>query len=71
MKEDRSVNTTSVEDELNSIFNSLGYSYNIPVELVTKTSTYHTSLVAKTKENVLTIDNQTIPIRDIVRITRT
>ena len=71
MKEDRSVNTTSVEDELNSIFNSLGYSYNIPVEFVTKTSTYHTSLVAKTKENVLTIDNQTIPIRDIVRITRT
>ena len=71
MKEDRSVNTTSVENELNSIFNSLGYSYNIPVELVTKTSTYHTSLVAKTKENVLTIDNQTIPIRDIVRITRT
>ena len=71
MKENRSVNTTSVEDELNSIFNSLGYSYNIPVELVTKTSTYHTSLVAKTKENVLTIDNQTISIRDIVRITRT
>lgn len=68
--EDRTSQTTSIEDELDSIFHTLGYSYNIPVEIKTITNTYHTSLVAKTKENVLTIDNQIIPIKDIVQITR-
>lgn len=66
----RSTNKTSIEEELESIFNTLGYSYNIPVEIKTITEVYHTSLVSKTKENVLTIDNQIIPIKEIIQITR-
>ncbi len=68
--EERTSQTPAIEEELDSIFHTLGYSYNIPVEIKTITNTYHTSLVAKTKENVLTIDNQIIPIKDIVQITR-
>lgn len=66
----RSVNHTSVEEELDNIFHGLGYSYNIPVELVTTKETYHTSLVTKTKEHVVTIDNIIIPISEIISITK-
>lgn len=61
---------SSVEEQLESIFHTLGYSYNIPVEIKTKDNTYHTSLVTRTKENVLTIDNQIIAIKDIIQIMR-
>lgn len=71
MKEEiRSNNQDSIKDQIEEIFNTLGYSYNIPVEIVTKEKTYKTSLVAKTKENVLTIDNQVIPISSIIQINR-
>ncbi len=71
MKEDVRQNLpNSIEEELDNIFHSLGYSYNIPVEIITRTNTYHTSLVARTKENVLTIDNITIPLKDIIQISR-
>lgn len=66
----RKSSNASVEEELDSIFHGLGYSYNIPVELVTTKKTYHTSLVTKTKENVVTIDNIIIPISDIISITK-
>lgn len=67
---EQEIKKSSIEDELESIFNTLGYSYNIPVEVKTKENVYHTSLVTKTKDNVLTIDNQIIPIKDILQITR-
>ncbi len=72
MKEEdaRIASPTTIEEELDSIFHTLGYSYNIPVEIMTRKETYHTSLVARTKENVLTIDNKTIPISDIIKITK-
>ena len=66
----RKASNTSVEEELDNIFHGLGYSYNIPVELVTTKKTYHTSLVTKTKENVVTIDNIIIPISEIISITK-
>ena len=69
-KDSRELNNNSVEDELDSIFHSLGYSYNIPVELVTTKGIYYTSLVTKTKENVVTIDNQIIPISEIRQVIR-
>lgn len=63
-------NNNKVEDELTHIFETLGYSYNIPVKIITKDKVYHTSLVTKTKENVLTIDNEIIAIKDIIDIIR-
>lgn len=63
----KSSNTT-VEDQLNTIFNGIGYSYNIPVIIKTSNKVYETSLVAKTKNNVVTLDNEVIPISDILDI---
>lgn len=60
----------SIEEEINNIFSGIGYSYNIPVEIVTNKKVYNTSLVAKTRENVVTLDNEIIAIGDIKIIKR-
>ena len=60
----------SIQEEINNIFSGIGYSYNIPVEIVTNKKVYNTSLVAKTRENVVTLDNEIIAIGDIKSIKR-
>ncbi len=60
--------TQSIEDKIASIFNGMGYSYNIPVTIKTKDREYQTSLVAKTKTNLITLDNDTIKIDDIISL---
>lgn len=67
-EEVRNNSKTDILQELDSIFNSLGYSYNIPIIIETKNDKIHTSLVTKSKNYVITIDNQTIPISDIINI---
>lgn len=53
---------------LDEVFSGLGYPYNILLEIKTKKETYITSLIAKTKNNVVTIDNEIIPISEIISI---
>ncbi|MDD5887870.1 MAG: hypothetical protein PUC82_00015 [bacterium] len=58
----------TITDTLDEIFSGLGYSYNIPVIIKTKTKTYDTSLITKSRINIITIDNEVIPISDIISI---
>lgn len=60
--------TNDIEDTLGTIFNGMGYAYNIPVTITTKYKTYNTSLITKTKNNVVTLDNDIIPLVDIIDI---
>lgn len=53
---------------LDEVFSGLGYSYNIPLIIKTKEKEYKTSLIAKTKKNIVTIDNEVIPINEIISI---
>lgn len=53
---------------IDEIFSGLGYPYNIPLIITTNTKKYTTSLIAKTKKNLITIDNELIPISEIVSI---
>ena len=48
------------------MFSGYGYAYNIPVTIKTSTQTYETSLIAKTSNNIITLDNNIIPISDII-----
>lgn len=57
-----------IKDILDDVFNGIGYSYNIPLIINTYNKTYQTSLVAKTKENIVTLDNEIIAIKDIISI---
>lgn len=58
----------NIEEILSKIFNGIGYSYNIPLLIETKNKKYETSLITKTKNNVVTLDNDIIPINEIVNI---
>ena len=58
----------TITDTIEEIFNGIGYSYNIPVTIMTKEKTYKTTLVSKTKNNIVTIDNEVIPIEDILNL---
>ena len=62
-------NLKEITNILDKIFNGLGYSYNIPLEIKTSDKIYNTSLIAKTNNNVITIDNEIIPINNIIDIT--
>lgn len=53
---------------LDEVFSGLGYSYNIPLIIKTIEKEYKTSLIAKTKKNIVTIDNEVIPINEIISI---
>ena len=61
-------NTLSYQEILDQIFNGLGHPYNQKVFIKTKDKTYETYLVSKTKQNLLTLDNEVIPIEDILYI---
>ena len=62
-----------VMEELNSIFNDLNtqnINNNIKVFIKTKKKSYETSIIIKTKKDIITIDDERIPIEDIVYIKR-
>lgn len=65
---DSSMNT-SVKEQLDIIFSGMGYSYNIPITIKTDKKIYNTSLIAKTKKYVVTLDNDVIQIDNIKSIT--
>ena len=71
-KEDRSIRQTikqkktyTVEQKIANIFNSPNYIYKIDVVIVTDTETKNKRIVGKTKTNLITIENEYIPISTI------
>ena len=67
-KEETTNNTPNITEILDEVFNGIGYSYNIPLEITTNDKIYNTSLIAKTNNNLITIDNEIIPISSIICI---
>ncbi len=66
--EDSRKEKQDIQEILIEIFSGIGYSYNIPVLIKTSNKIYETSLIAKTKNNVVTLDNEIIPINQIISI---
>ena len=58
----------TIDETLTEIFSGIGYSYNIPVIIKTTNKVYETSLISKTKNNLITLDNEVIPINEIIGI---
>lgn len=58
----------SVKRQLDEIFSGLVYPYNISVEIITKDKKYDTSIIARTKDHILTLENHIIPIKEIISI---
>lgn len=57
-----------IEKVIDEIFAQPTYSFNIGLFIHTKEKTYDTSLVAKSAGNIITFDNDIIPIKDIISI---
>jgi hypothetical protein len=58
-------NNYTVEQKIANIFNSPNYIYKIDVVIVTDKDTLNKRIVGKTKTNLITIDNEYIPINTI------
>lgn len=59
---------TNVEEELNKIFNGFSYPYNTKVILKTINKEIETYLVKRTKDSIITLDNEIIPIKEIINL---
>lgn len=56
----------TILEKIEQVFSGYGYSYNIPVIIKTTSKTYNTSLIAKTEKHLITLDNDIIPISEII-----
>ena len=61
-------NDQNFEKVLDSIFNSFSSMYNTEVIIETKDKTYKTYLVSRTNNNIMTINREIIPIKEIINI---
>lgn len=61
---------SSVETTLNELFKTTGYIFNIPVEIITTKRSLNTKIAGKVKNTIITLDNDVIPISEIVSIKR-
>ena len=62
------VNNLLVQKKINDIFNSPNFVYKVNVILTLKDGKREETLIAKTNDGVLTIDNKVIRIKDILGI---
>ncbi len=58
----------NIKQKLNKIFNSSNYVYKADVEITLKDKTITRRIIGKNKTHVITIDNELIPISDILDI---
>ena len=56
----------SVQEEIGRVFHSTRHSFNIPVTFTTKEKTYHTKLIGKAGNYILTRDEEEVNIDDIL-----
>ena len=62
------INNLLIQKKINDIFNSPNFVYKVNVIITLKDGKREETLIAKTTDNVLTIDNETIAIKDILQI---
>ena len=62
------IKPNNINKKINEIFSSPSYVYKAKVEITTKDSTITTKIIGRNKSYLITMDNKTIPINDIVDI---
>ena len=62
------IKPNNINKKINEIFSSPSYVYKASVEITTKDSTITTKIIGRNKSYLITMDNKTIPINDIVDI---
>ena len=68
-KNEKTVNKPiNINKKINEIFSAPTYVYKANVEIKTNNSTFTTKIIGRNKNYLITLDNKTIPINDIVDI---
>lgn len=68
-KKEKTVNKPiNINKKINEIFSAPTYVYKANVEIKTNNSTFTTKIIGRNKNYLITLDNKTIPINDIVDI---
>ena len=70
-EEDRSVDTRTVLQKINEIFSSPNYVYKANVEITLKDKKVTKRIIGRNKNYIITMDNDLIPLSDIVDIKST
>ena len=70
-EEDRNVDTRTVLQKINEIFSSPNYVYKANVEITLKDKKVTKRIIGRNKNYIITMDNDLIPISDIVDIKST
>lgn len=58
----------TVEQKINEIFSSANYIYKAEVEIVLDNETVTKKIIGKNRKNLITMDNELIPIDNIIDI---
>lgn len=64
----RKVEKVDVDKKINNLFKSNKYIYKINVHIVTVNQEMDTTIIGKINNNLITIENNLIPIKDIIDI---
>jgi len=58
----------NINEKLNKLFNANRYAYKIDVLLTTKEGTNHKKVIGRNKTHLITMENELIPIVDVLDI---
>lgn len=58
----------SYREALDNLFKKNEFVFNVPVELITKEGTFHTKIVSKVGDQILTTSGKMIQLKDILSI---
>ena len=61
-------NNININDKINSLFKSNKFSYKINVIITTNEKEIDTTIIGKVNNKLITINNELIPIKDIIDI---
>lgn len=62
------MNSKPIQQQIKEIFNSHTYIYKADVEIKTKDGIFNKRLIGKNNTHIITIDNELIPIDEIIEI---
>lgn len=65
---EENIDTKNVLQKINDIFSSPNYVYKANVKIVLKDKTVSKRIIGRNKNYIITMDNELIPITDIVNI---
>lgn len=68
IKKENNIQNNDIRKQINAIFNMVEYSNNKKVLIKTKEKLYDTYLISRTRDNIITSENELIPIKDIIFI---